>query len=162
MTPCPFPKRGLPCELKYDYAMRAYANIHRAYLYAIREKYGAAAALEIYERTCKMDDRVKRLTNTLLELFKIEGNDAETIGEWWDIFWELTGTEGILLERSKTINRIRITQCPWKIEVRDVSDWSLSFNNIVSKTINPKATLERPIGMCAGDSYCEYVWRIEE
>ncbi len=70
--------------------------------------------------------------------------------------------EYTILERSKTINRIKVTKCPWKTEPKDISDWVLIFNNIVNKTINPKATLERPKAMCAGDSYCEYVWKIEE
>ena len=55
------PKRGLPIELKYDWAMGGFADINRGFLYAIREKYGAAATLEIYEMFCKMGDRVKKI-----------------------------------------------------------------------------------------------------
>ena len=160
--PCPLSRRGLPCELKLDYAMRGYAGILKGFLYAIREKYGAAAALEIYERVMKMDDRIKRLTKSILKIFKIEGNDCETIGQWFDIFWEHCGIEDIILERSKTINRPKITKCPWTTEPKDLRGWCITWCTIPAKTINPKATLERPKGMCAGDPYCEYVWKIEE
>ena len=153
-------KLVIPVDFKYDFAMRSYANLHRAYLYAIREKYGAAAALEIYESTCKT--RLKGLTNNLLNIFNIEGNDAETIAKWWDIFWELTGGEWTWPERSKTIVRWKLTKCAFKLEPKDISDWCKHFADNVVKTINPKATSDRLKGMCAGDPYCEYVWKIEE
>ena len=152
----------LPWELKYDWAIRGYAGIFRGFMYAIREKYGAAAAVEMYERATKMDDRIKRLTLTLLNIFKIEGNDAETIAKFFDTFYALNGTEYTILEQSKTTRRVKVTQCPWKTEPTDISDWALIYHNIMTKTINSKATLERPKAMCAGDPYCEYVWKIEE
>jgi hypothetical protein len=52
-TPCVAPKRGLPWELKYKYAMGGYTGIFKAFLYAIREEFGAASALKIYERVSK-------------------------------------------------------------------------------------------------------------
>ena len=161
-TPCSAPKRGLPCEIKLDYALGGYSGIVKAFLYVIREEYGAAAALKLKERVDRLDDRVKRFTNVLLKIFNIEGNDAETIGEWWDIFAELTGQEVTILERSKTIERRKITKCLWKTEPKDLFGWNFPFVNLVAKTINPKATVDRPKGMCAGDPYCEYVYKIEE
>ena len=155
-------KIAIPMELKYDFAIRAYTSVHKGYLYEIREKYGTAAALEIYEKLCKREDRIKNLVNFIKDVFKIEGNDAEAIAKWWDIYWELTGIEGTRLEQSKTILRSKITKCPFKLAHKDLIDVGLIFNNNVHKTINPKATLKRPKMMCAGDSYCEYVWRIEE
>jgi hypothetical protein len=152
----------IPVELKYDFAIRAYASLHKGYLYEIREKYGAAAALEIYEKLIKRDDRMKNLANLLLKIFKIEGNDAETIAKWWDIYWELTGIEGTWLERSKKIARCKITKCPFKYKYEDLSDCSLILNSIITRTINPKATTKRPKGKCAGDPYCEYVHKLEE
>ena len=109
----------------------------------------------------KMDDRIKSLTNSLLKIFKIEGNDCETIGEWFDIYFELCGMEGTVLERTKSINRIRITRCPWKTEPKDISDWD-TMPNIVAKTINPKATVEQSSNMCAGNPHCDFVFKIEE
>jgi hypothetical protein len=161
-TPCAPPKRGIPCELKYDFAMRGYANVSLAFLYAIREKYGADAALEIYEMVCKRGDRAKNFTNTIRTIFKLEGNDAETIGAILDIRSELIDQEVIILERSKRVNRVKYLGCPWKVEHKDISDWFLIFGNIVAKTINPKATIERLKGMCEGDPYCEYVYKIKE
>jgi hypothetical protein len=161
-TPCAAPKRGIPWELKYDFAMRGYSNLGKAYLYAIREKYGAAAALEIYEMVSKMGDRAKNFTDTIRTIFKLEGNDADTIGQFFDIWAELTDQEVITLERSKTVNRIRYTKCPFQVGYKDISDWALIWRNRITKTINPKAILERPKAMCAGDPHCEYVWRIEE
>ena len=155
-------KMVIPWELKYKFAMGGYVSVIKGFLYAIREKYGATAALEIYERVCTMDDRTKKFTNSILEIFKIEGNDAETIEKWYDIYQELNGIEYATLELSKTFLRRKIIKCPWKTEPRDISDWALIFHgNIVTKTINPKAILERPKAMCVGDPYCEYVWRIE-
>jgi hypothetical protein len=162
-TPCSAPKRGLPCEIKLDYALGGYAGIVKAFLYVIREEYGAAAALKIYARVNKIDDRIKRFVNTLLTIFKIEGNDCETIGQWLDVFAGLlTGQEVTILERSKTIERRKITKCLWKTEPKDLSDWNLPFVNLVAKTINPKATVDRPKGMCAGDPSCEYIYKVEE
>ena len=152
----------IPWELKYDFAIRSNASVLKSLLYAIREEYGASATLKLYEKACQMDDRIKKLTNTIQTIFKLEGNDAETIGKWWDIWGELVGHEYTILERSKTISKVKYTKCPWKTEFKDISDWALSYTNIVGKTINPKAILERPKAMCAGDPYCEYVWRIEE
>ena len=155
-------KMVIPWELKYDSAMKAWASNHRGFLYAIREKYGAAAALEIYERAQKIDNRVKTFTDTIRTVFNIEGNDASTIGEVLDVFDEIIRTEYAKLERSPTINRRKVTKCPFKTGYNDISDWSLTFFNIVGETINPKATLERPKGMCAGDPYCEYIWRLDK
>ena len=152
----------LPWELKHDYAMTAWASNHRGFLYATREKYGATAALEIFENAQKIDDRAKNLTNTIQNAFKLKGNDAATIGEVLDLWDEITRTEYTILERSPTINRRKVTQCPFKTGYEDISDWSILLFNIVGKTINPQANLERPKGMCAGDPYCEYVWRISE
>ena len=159
-TPCATPKRGLSWRLKSDFAVRNFTDFIRGYKYAVREKYGAAALLEIHEKYCKMG--VKTLTNTIRTIFKIEGNDMEALKKWWDIWHELCGHESTYLEWSKTIARQKITKCPWKTEHKDISDWALPFCNIVNKTINPKATLERPKAMCEGDPYCEYVTKIEE
>ena len=162
-TPCAAPKRGLPWELKYNFAIGGWTDsAHRGNLYAIREKYGAAAALEIYERACKEDDRVKNLTNTILTIFNIKENDAETIGQWWDIWDEFTGIESTILERSKTINRRKVIKCPFKTGYKDISNWNLTFVNIVTEIINSEAIFDRPKAMCAGDSYCEYIWKLEE
>lgn len=104
----------------------------------------------------------KNITNTIRTIFKIEGNDMEAILKWFEIWWEFWGHEATILEFSKTIWRSKFTKCPWKTEYKDISDWALPFCNIVHKTINPKATVERPKAMCAGDPYCEYVTKIEE
>jgi hypothetical protein len=152
---------GVPLEFKYNLAMRGWSSILNGFLYVIREKHGAAEALELIERLFKMEDRVKNLTNTVKTIFKIEGNDIETWAQWLETWWEICGIEGTTLERSKTLLRTKITKCPWKTGYKDI-DWVLIWFNIVHKTINPKITLERPNGMCAGDQHCEYVWKIEE
>ena len=155
-------KMPIPMELRYSFALGAWTSMHKGFLYALREKYGAAAALEIFERAYEMGDRVKNLTNTLLTIFNLQDNDAVTIGEVLDIWDEFTGIDSTILERSKTINRRKVAKCPFKTEPTDLSDWNLPFINILTKTINPKVTFERPKGMCAGDPYCEYVWKLEE
>ena len=160
-TPCAAPKRGLPCEFKYDFAMSGYAFTMKAWLHVVREEYGAAAALKLYEKISKKGDRIKKLTNTLLTIFNLEGNDAATIGEWFDIFCECAGIDATILERSQTINRVKVTKCPWKTELKDVP-FGVIFMDIGAKTINPKLTVERPKAMCEGDPYCEYVWKLEE
>ncbi|WP_287583752.1 hypothetical protein [Candidatus Borrarchaeum sp.] len=155
-------KRLIPWELKYKFAMAAYSAGWKGWLYAVREECGAATTLKIFERVQKLGDRVKHFTNFLLTTFKLEGNDIETIIDWWDIWWELCGIEGTSLLQSQTFARSEITQWPFKTEHKDISDWCKIFTNIVINTINPKATFERPRSMCAGDSYCEYVMKIEE
>jgi len=142
--------------------MSGWANSQKGWFYSTREKYGAKAALEIYEKVQKIEDRVKNLTSTILTTFNLDGNNAETIGDTIDILDEITRTEYTILERSPTINRRKVTKCPFKTGYEDVSDWPLIFFNIISKTINPTATLERPKGMCAGDPYCEYIWKLDE
>jgi rhodanese-related sulfurtransferase len=120
-------------------------------------------ALEFFENgVWKRADRVKNMANTLKEVFKIEGNDAEAIAKSREIIWELIGTDHTWLERSKTICRAKITKCAWQTEPKDISDWPLIYNSIIAKNINPKASVERPKAMCAGDPYCEYIYRIEE
>ena len=155
-------KMTLPCEFRYDFAIKGYVWQLKAWLNVVRREYGAATALRLYEEVCKIDDRVKKLTNSLLTIFKLEGNDAETIANWFDIWYELNGFEFTWLERSKTVSRAKITNCPYKTEPKDISDWALSFTDINAKTINPKCTIERPKAMCAGDPHCEYIWKIEE
>jgi len=161
-TPCAAPKREIPWELKYNIAMKSMSDFFRGWMYAIREKYGAEEALEICERVFKMGDTLKNFTNTIRKIFNLEGNDAETIWEWWDIWYEIAGYEYTWPERSKTSARQKITKCPFKMEYKDIGDFGLIFANIVIKTINPKATIEHLKGMCAGDPYCEYVFKIEE
>jgi len=155
-------KVSIPLLLKHEFALRAYTSLIKGFLYAIREKYGANAALEVYERVCTMDDRIRNMTNSLLDVFQLKGNDAKTIANWFNVWFELTGFEYATLESSNKMSRIKITKCPFKTEPEDISDWPKIFTIITTKTINPKATFERPKGMCAGDSYCEYVWKIEE
>ena len=155
-------KVEIPWETKYKFAVGGYHATIKSFLNLIREKYGAEAALERYERFCKEDDRLKNLTNTILNVFKIEGNDMEAIEKWWDIWYELAGLESTTLELSKTMSRMKITKCPWQTEPKDISDWDMIFTNIVYETINPKATIEKLKGMCAGDPYCEFVAKLEE
>ena len=152
----------IPWDLKYKFAMGGWTSNLKGFMYAIREKYGATAALEIHEKLCKRADRVKNMTNAILNVFQLEGNDAETMGKWWDLYFEICGIEGTILERSKTIARTKITKCPFKTDPKDLSEWVLIWFNLVVKTINPKATVERPIGMCAGDPHCEYIFKLEE
>jgi len=156
-------KVAIPLELKYNYMKGMVTTLLKGFLYEIREEYGAAAALKLYERLNKRDDRIKKMTTTLKDVFKIEGNDMEAIAKWYDIYLEITGTEITRLELSKTFSRTRCPMgCAWKTVYKDISDWILIFFNEIVKTINPKATIERPIGMCEGDPYCEYIIRIEE
>ncbi|MFX1519651.1 MAG: hypothetical protein ACFFCD_07005 [Promethearchaeota archaeon] len=161
-TPCAAPTRGLPFELRYDYMLGGWITGARGFLYMLRDKYGPAETLKIFERVYTMDDRVKILANTIRTVFNLQGNDCKTIGEVFDIWDEITGIESTILERSPTINRRKVTKCPWKTEPKDVSDWFLPFFNTITETINSKATLERPKAMCAGDPYCECVWKLEE
>jgi len=156
-------KMPIPMEAKYQFSIGGWADTaHRGWLYALREKYGAAAALENFERVCNEGDRVKMLTTTILTIFNPKGNDAETIGEVLDIWDELIGYESSILERSPTINRRKVIKCPFKTGYKDISEWNLPFINILTKTINPKATVERPKGLCAGDPNCEFIFTIEE
>ena len=155
-------KMAIPWELKYKFAMGGWTSHFKGVMYAIRERFGATLAREIFETVWKMSDRLKNMTNTVLNVFKIDGNDIEAAAKWWDIWYELTGIEGTWLERSKTTARNRTYKCPWQTEPKDISDWVLIFTNIVASTINPKITIERPKGMCAGDPYCEYVFKLEE
>jgi hypothetical protein len=156
-------KVAIPLELKYNYMKGMVTTLFKAVMYEYREKHGASAALEFFEGVWKRDDRVKNLTTTLKEVFKIEGKDIEAIQKWFDIFWELMGIDGTTIELTKALLRNRIPMgCEWKTKPKDISDWILIFFDIVVKTINPKMTVERPKGMCAGDSYCEYVYKLEE
>ena len=153
---------SIPLEFKYGYAMGGWTEASKELLLLVREKYGAAAALEIFDMVCNEGERVKKLTTAIRTLFNLEENDAETLGEVLDIWDEFTGIDSTILDRSNTINRRKVTKCPWVTAPRDLSEWFLPFYSIVTKTINPKATLERPKAMCAGDPYCEYTWKIEE
>ena len=152
----------IPWELKYKFVRGMMTTLFKRFMYEIREECGAATALKIHERLNRRDDRIKNMTYTLRDVFNIEGNDIETIDRWYNIYWDLTGIEGTSLELSKTHGRVKITKCPFKTGYKDISDWCLNFNNIIIKTINPKTILERVKGMCAGDPYCEFVWKIEE
>ena len=156
-------KMPIPWELKYNYMKGMLTTLFKSVLYEFREKYGAAAALEFVEGVWKREDRVKNMTTTLKEVFKIEGNDIEAIITLWEIFYELVGVEATWLEVTKTYTRIKITKCPWSTpDPKDISDWEMIFNSIISKVINPKVTVERPKAMCAGDPYCEYIHKLEE
>ena len=156
-------KMAIPWELKFNFIKGQLTTLFKNVFYAYRERFGAEAALEFFENAAwKRADRVKKMSNILKEVFKVEGNDAEAIAKWREIYWELNGTDYTWLERSKTIARTKITKCPWKTVYKDISDWDLSWYNIVLNTINPKATVERPKSMCAGDSHCEIVTTIEE
>jgi len=138
-------------------------TLFKGVMYEIREKDGATAALEFHERIWKREDRVKNMTATLKEVFKIEGNDIEAIKKWWEIYWELIGTEGTTVELSETLWRSRIpVGCAWKTEPEDISEWMVIFADMVGKTINPKYTLERTKAMCEGDPYSEYVGKIKK
>jgi hypothetical protein len=152
----------IPWELKYKFVRGMLTTLFKGFMYLIREKFGAATALEIHEQINKMDDRIQNMTDTLRNVFNIEGNDAEAITKWYDIFNELIGIEYSVLERSKTIARRRIIKCPWATEPKDISDWCFNLQRIIYNSINPKAIIERPIAMCSGDPYCEFITRLEE
>ena len=156
-------KVGIPWELKYNFAMEMYANCRKEFFYVIRDEFDADTALRLYEKICIKDDKIKYFTKKFLTLFKIEGYDAETIAQFLDAWWELTGAETTWIERSKTIARVMVTKCPFKTKYKDLSDWDLNiFISIVAKTINPNFSVEQCKNMCAGDSYCEFVFKIEE
>jgi len=123
----------IPWELKYKFAFGGWTSLFKGLMYAI-----------------------------ILNVFKLEGNDAETIANWWAIWFEIIGTEYSVLECSKAISRLKITKCTFKTEPKDLCDWDLIFSNIVVKAINPKAVFYEPKRMCAGDPYCEFVNKIEE
>ena len=155
-------KMAIPWELKYKFALGGWASSLKGFMYAIRKKYGAAAALEMYEMVSKMDGRVKNMTHTLKDVFNIEGNDMEAIEKFWTIYHELTGNDIATLELSKTFYSQRITKCSFKTEPIDISEWCNIFVDIIAKTLNPKTTFERLKSMCEGDPYCEYVAKLEE
>jgi len=162
-TPYPAPKMGLPWELKCKFARGQLTTLFKGVMHLLREKFGAEIALEIAEGFWKYKDRIKNMTNTLKDVFKIEGNDIEAIINWWNIWFEHVGIEATWLEVTKKNARYKVNVCPWSTpDPKDISGWSISFVNIIMKTINPKVTVERPKGMCAGDPYCEYVTKIEE
>lgn len=155
-------KISIPAEFICDLAIKGWSTTLKGFMYIVREKFDATTALELIESYFKRDDRVKNLTKFIKDVFRIEGNDAETMAQWWGVWWEITGMEGTWLERSKTMSRAKITKCPWKTGYNDISNWCLIYVDIIVKTINPKIAYERPKGMCAGDSYCEYVYKLEE
>ena len=62
-------KVAIPLEFKYDFVLGAWTTILKGFLYAIRKKYGAVAALEIFERVCKMDDRNRNMIKSLMKIF---------------------------------------------------------------------------------------------
>ncbi len=155
-------KKVIPWELKYKYIRGMLTTLLKGFLYEIREEYGAAKSLEIYERVSKRDDRIKNMTNTVRDVFNIEGNDAIAIAKWFNIFLELTGIEATTLELSNTICRFKVTKCLRRTEPKDISGWCNSLPIRAGMTINPKATFENPKRMCAGDPYCELFWKIED
>lgn len=155
-------KLAIPMEFKYELAMRGWNTMLKGFMYVIREEYGATAALKLVEKFFKMDDRLKNLANFIKNVFKIEGNDVETIMKWLDIWFEICGFEYTWLEQSKTLGRNKITKCPFKTGYKDLSDWCLIWNNIIYETLNPKVTLEAIKQMCAGDPYCEFVTKMKE
>lgn len=102
------------------------------------------------------------MTHTLKDVFKIEGNDMEALATVFQIWFELTGWEVIWLKQSKTISRFKCPLvCAWKTKPEDLNEWFLIISNIAAKAINPKATIERPMGMCARGPHCEYI-KLEE
>ena len=154
-------KITIPNEFRLELALTGYTTMLKGFLYVIRERYGAAEALACFKRFFEMDDRIRNMTNFLKTVFKIEGNDVETITDWLVVWYEIFGFEYDVLERSKTFSRIKITKCPWKTGYKDVGVWCNIWSDIVYTTINPKATPERPKGMCAGDPYCDIIIKIE-
>ena len=91
-------KMPIPWELKYNYMKGMLTTLFKSVMYEFREKYGAAAALEFVEGVWKREDRVKNMTTTLKEVFKIEGNDIEAIIKWFEIWRELMGVESTIFE----------------------------------------------------------------
>ena len=155
-------KITIPDEFRAELAITGWTSMMKGFLYVIRERHGAAEAYACAERLFEMDDRMKNLTNFLKTVFKIEGNDAETIMDWLVIWYEIHRFEYHVVERSKTISRNTVTKCPFKTGYKDIGEWCTIWANFVLTTINPKATIERLKGMCAGDPYCEFINKIEE
>ena len=156
-------KMPIPWELKYNFIKGMLTTFFKGVIYEFRKRFGGVATLEFVESVWKREDRVKKMTTTLKDVFKIEGNNIETLQTWWKIYNELLGMNFTILELSKTHSRVRYpTGCAWVTEPEDISDWFFIFSNIINTTINPKATMERVKGICEGEPYCEYVWKIEE
>jgi hypothetical protein len=163
-TPYPMHKRGIPWEFKYRFVRGQQITLLKGFMRAIRTKFDAATAFEIYKMVGTTDERNKKMTTTLRDVFKIKGNDIEAMMTWWEIFYELLGIEATWLEVTNKIARYKVTVCPWSTpDPEDISGgYCFIFEDFVNKIINPKATTERPKGMCAGDPYCEYIYKIEE
>jgi len=155
-------KITIPNDFRLELAMKGYTTTLKGFMYVVREKFDAATALELIERFFKRDDRVKNLTKFLKDVFKIEGKDAETYTQWFDAWCEIFGFEYAWLERTKTNARFKVTKCPWKTGYKDIGNWCKIWCDIVFATINPKAIQERYKSMCAGDTYCEIAFKLEE
>ncbi|WP_287584188.1 hypothetical protein [Candidatus Borrarchaeum sp.] len=155
-------KITIPWELKYKYARGMLTTLFKGFMYVIRERHGAAEALEIHQLVNKMDNRIQNMIRTLKDVFKIEENDIKALRSVWEIYLDLTGIISTTLEQSEKLWRHKITTCAWVTEPKDLSDWCYNYCSLMNKFINPKTTLERPKAMCTGDSECEFVVKIEE
>jgi hypothetical protein len=156
-------KFSIPWELKYKYVKGMLTTVFKGFMYEIRTKFDAATALEIYEMVQKRDKRVENMVNALKDVFNIEGNGIEAISTFLQIWFELTGWEVTWFDQLKTFIRFKCPLgCAWMTKPEDLSEWFLVISNIFVKSINPKAIIVRHIGMCAGDSSCEYIIKLEE
>ena len=156
-------KFSIPWELKYKYVKGMLTTLFKGFLYEIREEFGAATALKIYEKFNKKYDRIRNMTNNIKDVFKIEGNDIEALATTFEIWFELTGWEVIWYDQSEKSIKFKCPfGCAWLTKPEDLSEWFLIIANTFAKSINPKAIIERTMGMCAGDSSCEYIIKIEE
>ncbi len=116
----------------------------------------------MYERMNRMGDRLQNIVNKFRTIFNVKGNDAEAIVDVISIWLDLAEFE-YTTELAKLISKLIVTKCPWTTDYKDISDWDVNtFVTNMAKTVNPKATIEQPKNMCAGDSYCEFIFKIEE
>jgi predicted ArsR family transcriptional regulator len=108
----------------------------------------------------------------IADAFGLAGNDAKSAAETVELVATVMmgpelKVETVEATAEKTV--VRATECPWWNRAKElgISDFDCSVGdsawcNGLAKSLNPKVTVSLTKAMPRGDSYCEWVYKLQK
>ena len=111
-------------------------------------------------------------TKTVIENFKIPGNDCTTAAKAHNIMVDVLGFKPKVIEMTPEKAVVHETECPMVEACKSIFPKYLDFpvekmvctanDEAMGKAVNPKITFRHGETICKGGKVCEHIWELKE
>ena len=111
-------------------------------------------------------------TKTLIENFKIPGNDCTTVAKAHHISVDAMGFEPEIIEMTPEKAVVHEKRCwvselapvifPKMLDIPVEKNYCTYFDEAIGTTVNPKITFRHGETICTGGKVCEHIWELKE